>query len=200
MKLSARLTAFYAALCMIIVVFTQALYMINRSAELGIDPAFIWMVEAVAFLGMTVFALVTLVGRTGLQIAWAAIGIGALLNVIQVAMGMAMFGPLEDAGDAMAPAFQAVLAGAFFFYFAGKFLFGIAAVVLGWALFTGAPSIGKMVGAMSVITGVAAVGFNLVAMAVGMQFALSAGAAGTIATFMLALCAIMTANRPIRMR
>lgn len=194
MGLSARHTAFYAALCMIIVVITQALYMINRSAELGIDPTIIWTIEAATFLAMTVFALVTLMGSTGMQIAWAAIAAGGLLNVIQVGMGLAMFGPLKDAGEAMAPAFQAVLAGAFFFYFAGKFLFGIAGTVLGWALFKRAAPMWKLVGGLSVITGLAAAAANLAGMAVGMDMVILAGAAGTAVTLLAAIAAIMMAK------
>ena len=183
---------------MIVVVLTQAIYMINSSAELGIDPVIIWTVEAVTFLGMTIFALITLASSSRVPLAWAAIAMGGLLNVVQVGMGMAMFGPLKDAGEAMAPAFSAVLAGAFFFYFAGKFLFGIAGVALGWALFKHGIPIGKIIGGLSVLTGLAAVGLNLAAMAVGMDLALPAGATGTIATLMLALCVLLTVMRPIR--
>lgn len=169
------------------VVITQLIYVALSSAGADINRMVIWTTEAVAFLAMSLFGLNLLVQSNRNGAAWIALALAGIFNVIQVGMGLAMFSPLTDAGEAMAPAFQSVLAGAFFFYFVGKFLFGFAAILTGASLLRSGAGIAKAVGGLAVLTGLAAMVINLFAMAVGMDMVQLAGAAGTAATLFLGL-------------
>ncbi|MGB7372580.1 hypothetical protein [Pontixanthobacter sp.] len=194
MQFSASRASLITAFFLIVTVVTQLIYIGLRSA--GIDPPanIIWTVEAAAFLAICVFALVPLARGSAYGAAWAAVSLGGVFNVIQVGMGLAMFGPLKDAGVAMAPAFEAVLAGAFFLYFAGKFLFGFAGLLLGihWLRIGGGAA--KAVGGLAALTGLGAVATNLLAMSAGMDVVMLAGGVGTAATLFLAIAAAMLAR------
>ncbi|WP_209348441.1 hypothetical protein [Pontixanthobacter sp. CEM42] len=195
MDISANRAAKLSAVLLIVTVVTQIIYFAISSGG-GTPPRMIiWTTEAVVFLGLSVLALVTLARQLGNAAAWAALAVGGTLNVIQVGMGLAMFGPLKEAGEAMAPAFDAVLAGAFFLYFAGKFAFGFAGIVLGAVLLRGTGA-AKAVGGLAILSGIAALLTNLLGMAKGMGdenvILLSAGAAGTAATLLLALAILMS--------
>ncbi|WP_439469185.1 hypothetical protein [Blastomonas fulva] len=178
-------------LAMIVLVVTQLSYVVLSNSGFEMHRMVIWTTEAVAFLGITVLALVALAQNSRLAPAWAAIAIGGVLNVVQVGMGLAMFGPLKDAGEAMAPAYEAVVAGAFFLYFAGKWLFGLAAILVGAAMLRGT-GLAKAAGVLAILSGLAAMAVNLLGMATGMAWIFPAGAAGTAATLLLAIALAMT--------
>ena len=186
MDMTANRAAKYSAILLIVTVVTQIIYFAISAGGEEPPRMIIWTAEAVAFLGISVFALVVLARQAGNSAVWAAIAAGGLLNVIQVGMGLAMFGPLKDAGEAMEPAFTAVLGGAFFLYFAGKFAFGFAGVLLGAGLMRGSGA-AKAVGTLAALTGAAALLTNLGAMAKGMDLMFPAGIAGTAATLFLAV-------------
>ncbi|MGB7407586.1 MAG: hypothetical protein WA908_03710 [Pontixanthobacter sp.] len=193
MEFTARRSAQIAATLLIAIVVTQLVYFALSSAGMDINRMIIWTTEAVAFLGISVFAMIPLARGSQFSAAWAAIAVGGMLNVIQVGMGLAMFGPVKDAGEAMAPAFQAILAGAFFLYFTGKFLFAAASIVIGLGLFREAKAAAKFAGVLAIVGGIAALLVNLYAMAVGMDAVFLAGATGTAATLFLGF-AIIAAN------
>lgn len=176
------------------VVITQLIYVALSSAGADINRTVIWTAEAVAFLAMSLFGLFLLVQSKSNGAVWIAIALAGIFNVIQVGMGLAMFGPLTDAGEGMAPAFQSVLAGAFFFYFVGKFLFGFAAILTGAILLRSGAGAAKGVGGLAVLTGLSAMATNLVAMAVGMDMVQSAGAAGTAAALFLGIALMFVAR------
>ncbi|MGQ2940609.1 MAG: hypothetical protein ACT6Q7_08390 [Blastomonas fulva] len=178
-------------LAMIVLVVTQLSYVVLSNSGFEMHRMVIWTTEAVAFLGITVLALVALAQNSRLAPAWAAIAIGGVLNVVQVGMGLAMFGPLKDAGEAMAPAYEAVVAGAFFLYFTGKWLFGLAAILVGAAMLRGT-GLAKAAGVLAILSGLAAMAVNLLGMATGMAWIFPAGAAGTAATLLLAIALAMT--------
>ncbi|ASR50339.1 hypothetical protein [Blastomonas fulva] len=178
-------------LAMIVLVVTQLSYVVLSNSGFEMHRMVIWTTEAVAFLGITVLALVALAQNSRLAPAWAAIAVGGVLNVVQVGMGLAMFGPLKDAGEAMAPAYEAVVAGAFFLYFAGKWLFGLAAILVGAAMLRGT-GLAKAAGVLAILSGLAAMAVNLLGMATGMAWIFPAGAAGTAATLLLAIALAMT--------
>ncbi|AOF99386.1 MAG: hypothetical protein ACT6R2_17730 [Blastomonas fulva] len=178
-------------LAMIVLVVTQLSYVVLSNSGFEMHRMVIWTTEAVAFLGITVLALVALAQKSRLAPAWAAIAVSGVLNVVQVGMGLAMFGPLKDAGEAMAPAYEAVVAGAFFLYFAGKWLFGLAAILVGAAMLRGT-GLAKAAGVLAILSGLAAMAVNLLGMATGMAWIFPAGAAGTAATLLLAIALAMT--------
>lgn len=187
MDFTARRSQQIVIVALFSVVITQIIYVALMGAGADINRMVIWTTEAVAFLAMALFGLVLLAQSNSNGVAWTAVALGGIFNIIQVGMGLAMFGPLEGAGEAMAPAFQSVLSGAFFLYFIGKFLFGFAAMLTGAALLRSGAGVAKGVGGLAVLTGLAAMATNLVAMAVGMDMVQSAGAAGTAATLFLGL-------------
>lgn len=178
-------------LAMIVLVVTQLSYVVLSNSGFEMHRRVIWTTEAVAFLGITVLALVALAQHSKLAPAWAAIAVGGVLNVVQVGMGLAMFGPLKDAGEAMAPAYEAVVGGAFFLYFAGKWLFGLAAILVGAAMLRGT-GLAKAAGMLAIFSGLAAMAVNLLGMASGMAWIFPAGATGTAATLLLAIALSMT--------
>ncbi len=196
MDISARSAGQMAAIALLVIVATHSLYVINSSAGLGIASSIIWTIEAIGFIAMAVFAMVALARRTSAPVVWASIALGGVFNVVQAGMGLAMFGPLRAAGEVMAPAFQAVLAGAFFFYFAGKFLFGIAATVLGLALLKG-PIAARVIGGLAILSGLAAVVLNAIGMAIGMEIGPGAGAAGAAAALFAAIAVLTTGRQSI---
>ncbi|MEE2794364.1 MAG: hypothetical protein VX512_05955 [Pseudomonadota bacterium] len=176
------------------VVATQIIYFLLSEMGAEINRMIIWTVEAVAFLGISVFALVDRFAERRFSVALAAIAVGGMLNAIQVGMGLAMFPPLSEAGETMAPAFQSVLAGAFFLYFAGKFLFGAAAFQIGVHFFRDSGAL-KVLGALTALMGLVAMGINLFAMAQGMPLVFPAGLSGTISTLLLAVVVAIMAKR-----
>nr|WP_137677719.1 hypothetical protein [Parerythrobacter lutipelagi] len=192
MEISARRSAQIVAVALVSMVVTQLVYFTLSSQGAEINRPVIWTVEAVAFLAIAVFALVALAKGRALTAAWAAIATGGMINAIQVGMGLAMFGPVKDAGEAMAPAFEAILAGAFFLYFSGKFLFGFGAILFGLGAVKCGNGIGKALGGLAVVSGAAAMLANTGAMAQGMALMLPAGASGTAATLFLAAAIIVT--------
>ena len=191
MDFSARRSSQIVIVALLSVVVTQIIYVALSSAGAEINRSVIWTTEAVAFLAISLFALIPLARGNRYGAAWAAVALGGVFNVIQVGMGLAMFGPLKDAGEAMAPAFQSILAGAFFAYFAGKFLFGLSAILTGAGMLRTSAMTAKVMGGLAVVTGLAAMLTNLIAMAVGMDMVQLAGAAGTAATLFLGLILIL---------
>ncbi len=186
MELTARRSAQVVAILLIATVVTQILYVVLADAGIDFSRKAVWTTEAVTFIGISIFALIGLVRSRVHAAVWAAVAVSGILNVIQVGMGLAMFLPLKEAGEALAPAYQAVVGGAFFLYFAGKFLFGFAAVMLGLDAVKDASTIAKVIGGLGVMAGLAALGTNLAAMA-GYDLMFQAGGAGTAATLLLAL-------------
>ena len=186
MDFTARRSAQITAILLIVIVVTQVLYIGLSNAGVDFSRTVVWTTEAVAFLGISIFALAGLARGHAHPAVWGAVALGGILNVIQVGMGLAMFGPLSEAGETMAPAFQSILAGAFFLYFAGKFLFGFAAVALGLDAVKDASTVAKVIGGLALLAGLAALATNLAAMA-GYDLMFQAGGAGTAATLLLAL-------------
>lgn len=188
---AAQITAF----SLIAVVVTQLVYFGLNAGGVEFESSNIWFFEAIAFLAMALGALVLMVRSQAAQTAAAAIALGGVLNAIQVGMGMAMFGPVSDAGEAMAPAYQAILAGAFWLYFAGKILFGLAGILLGLFLLKNAGGVAKSLGVVAVVTGLGALVVNTVALKAGLSMVFPAGATGTAATLFAALALLAAVRR-----
>lgn len=180
---------------LVTIVLTQILYIVKSTYKIDIPSTAVWSLEAVAFLAITVLALVAMLQKGSLTLAFAAIAMGSLLNVLQVGMGLTMFAPLSDAGDALAPVYEVVVAAAFFLYFAGKLLFGFAAIVAGMTLLRGTGS-ARVVAVLAAVAGLAAILVNLGGIVVGMPWLYAAGAAGTLATLLLAVALKMHRQDP----
>ena len=189
MTFTIRRTAFVAAAALFTTVVTQIFYVtVVANAEGELLRRMTWLCEAASFSLASVTALALAARDRAHPMAWSAIALGALVNVLQVAAGLAMFGPAQAATDDAV--FQTVLNGAFFLYFQGKMLFGLAAIGLGIsALSVG--GLAKALGIAGIVAGLAAAVLAFVGMADGMAWVQSAGAAGTLATALLAGLAVV---------
>lgn len=193
------------ALAMIVVVLTQIAYMTVKGAV--ITGPMIWGTEAIAFLAIAVLALMMLADNSARgtannggaplasPLAWISLSLFGLFNTVQVGMGLTMFGPVGDAGEALAPVMDAIVGGAFFFYFAGKVMVGVAAIAFGLALLKAGGGAAKVIGGLAALAGLAAVLTNIAGMLMGRDVVTIAGAAGTAATLFAAIAVLMLAPK-----
>ena len=143
------------------------------------------------FLLMAAFAGSILAQVDRQQLAWSAITVAAVLNVVQVSVGLTMFGPFYAAAgevEALAPLASAVVAFSFMVYNAAKVLLALALTVFGLAS-GGAGS--QLLGGVSVVIGIFAMASNAASMAAGRDVFGElplAGGSGVVATVLLAVC------------
>ncbi|MDE1467669.1 hypothetical protein [Aurantiacibacter sp. D1-12] len=192
MTLSLNRAAQIIAIALIATVVTQILYV---HFEVNGDPAIaypIWRTEAYAFLaiGLAAFAFVR-----DMPIVAGGLIIGAVFNVIQTGVGIALFNPVFGGGEALAPLGGALVGFAFFLYHAAKVALAASAIAIGMLAWNGASGWPKIAGALAGVTGLIALLSNLAAMTVGRDLAQVAGGSGTAAVFFLALA--IGAVRPV---
>ncbi len=181
------------ALAMIAVVLTQIAY-ITLKGEV-VTGKLIWSVEAFTFSAIAVLALLRL-GQGGGSalvppLAWASLSLFGLVNLFVVGIGLTMFGPLGDAGKVLGPVMSAVLAFAFFLYFTGKVLVGVAAIAIGLPLLNAGSGPAKLIGGVCALAGLAALAINSTGVVMGMDVVTAAGSAGTAATLFAAIALLI---------
>ncbi|MXP32209.1 hypothetical protein [Parerythrobacter jejuensis] len=178
------------SLALLATVATQLFYVgvISGMEDGNFLRRIVWTTEMAMFTLVAVAALPLANGRGPNTLAWSAVAISGIMNVIQVGMGLSEFPQAMESPDGQV--FQTVLNGAFFLYFHAKALVGLAAIGLGLAALQGGTTLGKVLGGLSILAGLAAAGLNLLGMANGMEMTFPAGAAGTAATALLALTAL----------
>lgn len=179
------------AISLMLTVVSQVAYMAALS-DVGIVEGWtvrsaIWTIELLLFAIIALTGLVGLTKAPQLQMAWSAIAVSGLANVLQAGIGLSMFLPATEAGEDFAPLMETVLAGAFVFYFLAKVFIGFAAIAFGMLLFRDQAVSHKIVGVLSGVSGLAALGLNVAALPQGLGLVLPAGASGTIATLFLAI-------------
>lgn len=196
MEFTHKRTVSFVALLLLAAAVTQAIYTgfyiaIDQGAEVEVPRQLLWGLESVIFVFLAAFAGSAMLQAKGQHLGWSAIAFAAVLNVVQVGVGLTMFAPfLEHAGEAEAfqPVAYSIVAFSFMVYNAAKVLLAIAAVVFGMAkLDQGAKALG---GLTAVIGGVAIVS-NTLSMAMGRDFMGDiplAGGSGVLATLLLAVC------------
>lgn len=172
-----------AALALLVTVITQAFCIAASSSGATPNREVIWSLEVLAFVALAITGLALVPAR---PVAGAGIAAGGIFNTVQAGMGLVMFGPLMEAGDALSPVLSAVLAMAFLLYFAGKIAFGAAALALALPLWRGS-GLAKALGGLAGLSGLIAVILNLLAIYPGSDLTFPAGGAGTVAAFFLAL-------------
>ena len=172
-------------LALLVTVATQIFYITVISGGENVDGLrmIVWTLEAITFSVIAMTALVLSGNAAFSRAAFAAIAIGAVTNIIQVGMGLAEFGPAREAADEAV--FGTVIAGAFFLYFHGKAMFGLAAILISLALFARLGGIAKILAGLTGLAGLIAAIINVLGMAQGMEFVQAAGAAGTLSTALL---------------
>ncbi len=194
MELSLKRAIHYTAILLILVAVTQAAYTALYVAVPDMDRLFLWRIEAILFVILSAVAGVAFVKAKRFALGWSAIFVSAILNFIQVGVGLVMFGPFREAAEAAesaAPMAGAVVAFSFFIYNGAKALLGLAAMVFGMAKLNAG---GKALGGLTAFAGVVALASNIVVMAFGLGASITggglmpSGGSGVLATVLLALC------------
>ncbi|MEL6529134.1 MAG: thiamine biosynthesis protein ThiC [Pseudomonadota bacterium] len=176
---------------LILAAITQAVYTALYISEADVPRQFLWGTEGLIFTLLAAFAGSALVEAKRYTLGFSAIAMSAVLNVVQVGVGLTMFGPFFEAAgevEALAPAASAVVAFSFMIYNAAKILLGLAALVFGMACLQ---SGGKVIGGLTAFVGVIAMVANTLSMAAGRDVLGDiplAGGSGVAATLLLAVC------------
>ena len=130
------------------------------------------------------------VASTPDHLAWSAITAAAVLNVVQVGVGLTMFSPFITAAreaEELAPLAGSVVAFSFMVYNAAKALLALALIVVGSAI-RGSGS--KLLGGAGIAIGIIALASNTASMAAGRDVFGElpiAGGSGVLATVLLAV-------------
>lgn len=184
---SASITAFI----LLVAAVTQGVYTAMYIAEMEVPRRLLWGGEAVLFTLLAAFAGSALAQTRRQQLVFSAITAAAVLNVVQVGVGLTMFGPFRAVAEAApetAPLAGSIVAFSFMVYNAAKVLLALALIVAGLdKLASGA----RALGAASAIIGVVALVSNALSTALGRDFSGDlpiAGGSGVLATVLLAVC------------
>lgn len=171
-------------------VITQALYTALYLASVDVPRQWLWGVEGLVFVLLAAVAGSALVGAKKYALGFSAIFASAILNVIQVGVGLTQFGPFREAAqsvEAIAPVAGSVVAFSFFVYNAAKVLLGLSAVVFGAAAIQAGA---KWLGRLTVLLGIVALVANTIVMMFGRIESVPSGATGVVATLLLAVCVL----------
>jgi len=192
-----QLTAF-VSVALLLTVASQIAYITTLSG-VGIVEGWplrstLWTIEILLFVAIAIASLVGLVRSVDMQLGWSALAVAGIINMIQSGIGLSMFLPASQAGEQLAPLMGTVLAGSFLFYYLAKVVLGVAAVFFGLSLFRGGKVIVRIVGLLSLISGVIAIALNVAAVRMGLGAVPLAGASGAIATFFVG-CALWVSAR-----
>lgn len=176
---------------LIIAAISQTVYTALHIAEIDAPRQLLWGGEGLLFAILAAFAGSAMVRSKTLTLAFSAVAFSAALNVVQVGVGLTLFGPFGQAAgnvDGLAPAASAIIAYSFFVYNAAKIMLGLAALVAGMSAMARGS---KLLGGASAVVGVVAMIANTVKMASGHELLGDlplAGGSGVLATLLLALC------------
>lgn len=169
-------------------VITQALYTALYIGASDVPRQWLWGVEGLVFVILAAIAGSALVQAKKYSLGFSAIFASAILNVVQVGIGLTQFGPFREAAqglDAIAPAAGSVVALSFFLYNAAKILLGISAIVFGLAISQAGST---WLGRLTILLGFVAIATNSVVMMFGKIDGIPSGATGVLATLLLAVC------------
>ena len=191
MHLSFARTTQVTGLLLLLAAMTQAVYTGLSASGADVPRQLLWGAEGILFVLTAAFAGSAASQAATLHLAWAAIAAAAVLNVVQVGVGLTMFGPFFEAAgevEGLRPAARAVVAFSFMVYNAAKVLLALALIVVGAARLGEG---GKLLGGLSLLAGAVALLSNMASMAAGRDVFGDlplAGASGVVATVLLALC------------
>ena len=197
MEFTFKRTAQIIAILLIIAALTQAIYTALYQLAPDAPRQMLWGVEAVLFVLMAAFAGSALAQVKSLHLGWSAITAAAVLNVVQVGVGLTMFGPFFEAAgnvEGVQPAAMSVVAYSFMVYNAAKVLLALAAIVFGMAALNAGS---KALGGLTALVGVVAMIANALSMALGRGFSGElpiAGGTGVLVTVLLALLLLRQDN------
>jgi len=193
MEFTTKRTVQIAAYLLFLIGGIQALSTLLSVAGVSLSRPLIWGLESMLFILLAVFAGAAMTQAKNHHVGWSAIAFSAVFNVVQISVGLTMFGAFRSAAnqvEGLAPAAGGVVAFSFMLYYAAKFLLGFAALIFGM----GRIGVGsKAIGSLTAFVGVVAMLANTVLITLGRGAFLPssvAGGSGVLATLLLALCLI----------
>ena len=191
MEFTSTRTIQITAYLLLALVVTQVAFTLLYVAEINPSQQLFWGVESLLFVLLAAFAGGAMAREKRFSVGWAAITFSAIFNVVQVSIGLAMFGPVREAAgqiegfDVVA---GAVVALSFMIYYLAKFLLGLAALIFGLANMNhGTKVLGGLTAAVSIVAIIA----NGAIVTFGRDAFLPspvAGGTGVLATLLLACC------------
>lgn len=191
MDLTHRRTVNTVAVLLLLTAISQPIYTALYLGAPEIDRQILWGLEGLLFVLIAAFAGSALVTAKRYTLGYSAIAFSAVLNVVQVGVGLTQFGPFREAAavnaDLSGVAFS-VVAFSFFGYNAAKILLGLAAVAFGLAKMGEG---GRALGGLTALVGAVAFVANTLVMMFGLNGFLPspvAGGSGVAATLLMAIC------------
>ena len=176
---------------------TQGIYTILYITKADVPRQLLWGLEGALFTILIAFAGAAMVQTKNFHVGWAAIAFSAVLNVIQVSIGLTMFGPFREAAgqlDTLGPVAGAVVGLSFMIYNAAKLLLGFAALIFGMAKMNEGA---KVLGGLTALVGAVAMLSNTIMVVLGHNAFLPsaiAGGSGVLSALLLALCLMSLAR------
>ena len=193
MEFTNKRTTLITASLLLVLALTQAVFTALYSAEISFSRQYAWGLEAVVFTLLVAFAGSAMVQAKNAQLGWSAITFSAILNIVQVSIGLTLFstfGKVAGAVEGAQPLIGGVVSLSFMIYYAAKLLLGLAALVFGLSFIAKG---GKAIGGLTALAGVVAMFANAILIIFGRDGFMPsgvAGASGMIATLLLAICLI----------
>ncbi len=191
MEFDFKRTAQITGILLLVAAVTQAIYTALYMSEADVPRQLLWGTEGFLFVMMAAFAGSALVQTNRHHLAWSAITAASVLNVVQVGVGLTMFGPFFEAAgnlEALTPAARSVVAFSFMVYNGAKILLALALIVFGMARLSAGS---QLMGGLSAAVGLVALVSNTASMAAGRDVFGDlplAGGSGVLATILLGLC------------
>ncbi|MDP4575070.1 hypothetical protein Q9K02_07980 [Qipengyuania sp. G39] len=178
------------AIALLVTVASQLFYItvVSSAGPETVLRPITWLTELFAFLSTALAAFTLAVRRPDQAALWVALAVAGIFNVMQVAIGLSMFGPASDGEPQL---MATVLAGAFFLYFLAKVLMAGAGIVLGLIAARGTTTVTKVLGGLTVLAGLAGAVLNFFAMIDPKAWMFGAGASGTAVTAFLAVVLLL---------
>lgn len=188
MELTFNRTAKIVAALLLFAAISQPIYTLLYLQAPEFDRQFLWGLEGLLFVIMAAIAGSAMAQSKRYTLIFSAIAFSAVLNVIQVGVGLTQFGPAREAAEQIGAFAGGVYTFSFFCYNGAKVLLGLAALDFGLSKLK---SGGKVLGGLTVLFGVLAIALNAYALMFGrevQELAAAAGASGVVATLLLAIC------------
>jgi hypothetical protein len=197
MEFTHQRTVTVVAILLIIAAISQSVYtaifIYNQefNGQIEVPRQLLWGGEGLLFAILAAFAGSAMVKSKRLTLVFSAIAFSAALNVVQVGVGLTLFGPFGDAAGeapALAPAAGAIVDYSFFVYNAAKLMLGLAALVAGLGLMARGS---KLLGGAAALVGTLAMianGGKVIAGSDLIPGVPLAGGTGVLATLLLAVC------------
>ncbi|MEO1222517.1 MAG: thiamine biosynthesis protein ThiC, partial [Pseudomonadota bacterium] len=100
MEITFDRTVRFIAVLLLLAAASQALYTALYALAPEVDRSPIWSFEALLFTLLAALAGSALVQAKSLTLGWSAIAMAAVLNVVQVGVGLTQFGPFREVAEA----------------------------------------------------------------------------------------------------